>query len=71
MRLEPEGISQIVRRCLAASPEDRFQSARELYDALHRIYDPGAWAREDAEDFWRLVERRRFGPAPGPEPPGG
>ena len=71
MRLEPDGIPRIVRRCLAAFPEDRFQSARELYDALQRIYDPGAWARENAEEFWRLVERRRFGPAPGPEPPAG
>lgn len=59
----PEGLGPIVRRCLAVSPEDRFQSARELHDALARVYDPAAWTREDGEDFWRAVDRRRFGPA--------
>jgi serine/threonine-protein kinase len=59
--LEPEGLRPILRRCLAPFPEDRFQSARELRDALEAVYDPAAWTRADAEEFWRAVDRRRFG----------
>jgi serine/threonine-protein kinase len=54
-------LGQIVRRCLATSPDDRFQSAHELREALARVYDASAWTRADAEDFWRQVDRRRFG----------
>jgi serine/threonine-protein kinase len=57
----PKGLNSIVRRALAISPEERFQSARELHDALAGVYDPAAWTREDAEDFWRGVDRQRFG----------
>lgn len=59
----PEELRPILRRCLATSPEHRFQSAHELYDALERVHDPAAWTRKDAEDFWLDVERRRFGAA--------
>jgi hypothetical protein len=58
--VKPEELGQIVRRCLASSPEDRFQSASELRNALVRVYDPAGWTRADAEDFWRAVDRRRF-----------
>jgi serine/threonine-protein kinase len=61
--LEPAGLRAIIGRCLATAPEHRFQSARELYDALATVYDPTAWTRADAEDFWRAVDRRRFGSA--------
>ena len=53
---------------MATSPEDRFQSAQELCDALAQVYDPNAWTRADAEDFWRTVDRRRFGSAAALEP---
>jgi predicted Ser/Thr protein kinase len=62
--VEPPELSSILKRCLAAAPEDRFRSARELRDALMRVYDPTAWTRADAEAFWKVVDRRRFGPAP-------
>ena len=61
--LEPKGLRPILARCLATSPDDRFQSARELYDALARVYDPTAWTRADADEFWRALDRRRFGSA--------
>jgi serine/threonine-protein kinase len=65
----PEGdaavdeLGRIVRRCMATWPEDRYQSAHELHDALRRVHDPAAWTRTDAEEFWRGVDRRRFGAA--------
>ena len=61
--VEPAELRSIVRRCLAVAPEDRFRSARDLRDALARVYDPTAWTRADAENFWRVVDRRRFGSA--------
>jgi serine/threonine-protein kinase len=65
--VEPEELRSTLSRCLAAAPESRFQSARELRDALARVYDPRAWTREDAEEFWRAVDRRRVGAASAPE----
>ena len=59
--VKPKELDTIVRRCLAVLPDDRFQSARELGEALARIYDPSDWTRADAEEFWRMVDRRRFG----------
>jgi serine/threonine-protein kinase len=51
-------------RCLDPSPAKRFQSARELSDALATVHIDGAWTLEDAEEFWRDVDRRRFGANP-------
>ena len=59
--VKPDELGRIVRRCLAASPADRFQSARALREELARVHDPTAWTRADAEEFWRAVDRRRFG----------
>ena len=59
--VKPDELGQIVRRCLAESPADRFQAAGELRAELARVYDPAAWTRRDAEEFWHAVDRRRFG----------
>jgi serine/threonine-protein kinase len=56
-----QNLQSIIRRCLSVAPDDRFQTARELGDALERIYDPTEWTRADAETFWQAVERQRFG----------
>jgi serine/threonine-protein kinase len=61
--MQPDGLPPIVQRCLATSPEDRYQSAHALHEALAGVCDPAAWTRADAENFWRAVDRRRFGPA--------
>ena len=58
-------LQSIIRRCLAGAPDDRFQTARELGDALEREYDPSEWTRADADAFWRAVERQRFGAPSG------
>ena len=51
----------IIRRCLAVAPEDRFQTAHELGNALDRVNDAAEWTPADAETFWQRVERERFG----------
>jgi serine/threonine-protein kinase len=61
--VEPEELRAILRRCLAAAPESRFQSAREQREALARVYVTRARTRVDAEEFWRAVDRLRFGAA--------
>lgn len=55
-RLEP-----LLRKCLAPSPENRMQSARELRLALAALHDAALWSPADAEAFWKRVEKARFG----------
>jgi len=46
-------FEQIVLRCLAKRPEDRFASAEALRDALRRVPDLGsAWTEADADAWW-------------------
>lgn len=52
----PEPVEQLVSRCLAKDPGARFQTARELGDALDALVDPAGWTAQDAQRFW-LVER--------------
>ena len=61
--IEPGSLRPVLSRCMATSPEERFQSADALYEALAQLYDATAWTRADAEEFWRDVDRRRFGSA--------
>ena len=56
----------ILDRCLDPSPARRFQSARELAEALAPLNGSETWSREDAEVFWRGVDRRRFGAVAAP-----
>lgn len=52
----PPALDRIVRRCLEKSPEQRFQSARDLSFAL------GALSGSDASGAARIAEARRRGP---------
>lgn len=49
----PADLEQIVLRCLAKSPEERFADAIELERALASCGAAGDWDAERAADWWR------------------
>jgi len=48
----PHDLQQVVMRCLAKHPADRFQSARQLQAALAACEDAGRWGDADAATWW-------------------
>ena len=49
----PSDLEAVVMRCLEKRPEDRYQSADDLAQALLECESSGSWTPEAATDWWR------------------
>ncbi len=50
----PDELEAVVMRLLEKKPGDRYQTARELEEALGAVALDEAWSRDQAEDWWNL-----------------
>jgi serine/threonine-protein kinase len=50
----PRELEEIVMKCLEKDPEDRFQSAEELAEAIASTSSVGRWSQQSALDWWAL-----------------
>jgi serine/threonine-protein kinase len=57
----PEDLEQVVLRCLAKNPQDRFQDMGSLRDSLLACEAAGSWTRQDAARWWQEPGRMRQG----------
>ncbi|MGI9458193.1 MAG: serine/threonine-protein kinase, partial [Aeoliella sp.] len=51
----PEDIEQVILRCLAKSPDDRFADANELEQALAACSAANEWDAQQAAVWWRNI----------------
>lgn len=62
LRVAPGSPTEaVLLKCLARSPDERIQTARELRDALGALCAPSGWTQDDAGTFWKTAEKVRFG----------
>jgi serine/threonine-protein kinase len=54
----PADLEQIVLRCLAKSPADRYPDASSLQEALERCEAAWGWSRRRAAEWWHVNEAR-------------
>lgn len=52
----PGDLDEVVLKCMAKKPSDRFQNAEELRQALDRCSVASGWGPEQAAKWWRDIE---------------
>jgi len=52
----PGDLEQVIHRCLAKDPADRFQDMSELAHALSECEAAGDWSRDQASQWWQERE---------------
>jgi serine/threonine-protein kinase len=52
----PHDLEQVVQKCLAKNPRDRFQDMSELTRALSECEAAGRWSRDQAAAWWQEWE---------------
>lgn len=58
----PDGLGQVIMRCLCRDPAGRYASARELLEALEEWASDTEWTWRDAEEWWTRYSPRSTAP---------
>src|SRR5262249_40265826 len=51
----PSDLEQVILKCLAKGPAERFQTAEALEQALAACRDADSWGDAEAERWWREI----------------
>ena len=49
-----DGVLDLVNRCMAKDPDDRFGTVEQLSGAVDRLRTSFTWTAEEAREWWRI-----------------
>jgi serine/threonine protein kinase len=65
----PENLEQLILRCLAKQPDQRYDDARALLRALDGCAEHLPWVDDLALQWWAALDTERSSRSPDPSPP--